>query len=154
MFFPLSCDRLALSAFDKLKHYNMKQIFILVIFASISTALFAKTENLTKSEIQISFLKPKKIDVWYHTNNGYHIHIIGTLSHNWSFTTWTFNGSVTITGNGVNITFPVSTTMGLRIAGDGRKATTVIWLTENQLANEILNSQEIVDEFLADINAE
>jgi Na+-translocating ferredoxin:NAD+ oxidoreductase RnfG subunit len=38
----------------------MKQIFILVIFASISTALFAKTENLTKSEIQISFLKPKK----------------------------------------------------------------------------------------------
>lgn len=51
-------------------------------------------------------------------------------------------------------TFPVSSTMGLRIAGDGRKATTVIWLTENQLANEILNSQEIVDEFLADINAE
>jgi hypothetical protein len=44
--------------------------------------------------------------------------------------------------------------MGLRIAGDGRKATTVIWLTENQLANEILNSQEIVDEFLVDINAE
>jgi hypothetical protein len=64
MLFPLSCDRLVLSAFDKLKHYNMKQIFILVIFASISTALFAKTENLTKSEIQISFLKPKKIDVW------------------------------------------------------------------------------------------
>lgn len=94
----------------------------------------------------------KKIDITYQTSNGYTIHIVWNLTHNWSFTNWTFSGNVTITGNGTNISFPVSTNMGLRISGDGKEATEVEWSTEDNKANDILNSEESEKLFLEYIN--
>lgn len=125
-------------------------ILAFILFAFISIESFAIS---AKEATNFSLSKPyKKVDITYQTSNGYTIHIVGELTHNWSFTTWTFSGNVTITGNGTNINFPVSTNMGLRISGDGKVATEVVWSTDDSKANDILNSEESVKIFLEYIN--
>lgn len=130
----------------------MKSILLFIILSlSLCNNNFAKSINCENQ--YCCLIKPeKKIDVTYKSTNGYTVHIVGELTHNWSYTSWTFSGNVTITGNGTNINFPVSTQMGLRISGNGKEATEVLWTTDDGKANDILNSEEVVNLFLEDIN--
>jgi hypothetical protein len=95
----------------------------------------------------------KTIDIYF-TSNGVTVHIVGNLTHNLSFSTWTFQGTVTITGPGIDITLQIKEKFNLyRMTGDGRKATEVYWNTGDSKADAILNSRDLQQQFLEYVNA-
>jgi hypothetical protein len=97
---------------------------------------------------------------------------VGELNHNWSYTSWSFSGKVYITGNGQNIVLTLELTSpkptpdissiinnnldyaSVEISGNGTSATSCSWTTSNQIASDVLNSSEIISEFLTDVNFE
>ncbi|MBX9733889.1 MAG: hypothetical protein K2X37_07485 [Chitinophagaceae bacterium] len=139
--------------------------FLFILIGQVN----ANIKNL-RNEKLVELKRFNKIDRTYHSTNGYTIRIVGDLNHNWTFTSWSFKGKVYITGNGVNIVLTLELTeprptpdivdakfdeyASVDISGNGTAATSVIWTTGNQTAYDVLNSQEIVDAFLADVNFE
>lgn len=144
-------------------------IFVmLILFKGYSSNI---TSNSIVSNVNHSFFF-RHIDKTYHSTNGYTIRIVGELNHTGFFTSWSFSGKVYITGNGQSIVLNLELTSpkpvpdicsdinnnfeyaSVDISGNGTSATSCYWTTSNQIASDVLNSSEIIEEFLIDVNFE
>ena len=84
----------------------MKKLILVLLVTIISYGVFAHNFNSTNcspKNVEIQCLK--KIDITV-TAGGYTIHIVGNSSYSVWNGNLTISGTITITGNGLNITLP------------------------------------------------
>ncbi len=141
----------------------MKKLLLLIVmplFYFISEAKTTNQEMYVKNYLSSHLMKP--IYYTYTTSNGYTIVVSGNVGWTWT-NPWHFSfiGTVTVTGNGVNISLPIS---GNFVDGSGSVniysednplqeiATHSEWQTTSSLANELLNSADFDSVFIDAIN--
>jgi hypothetical protein len=109
----------------------MKKIILCFFLISFSIISFSKSNisKLTKNEKVSTLLKGSHIDYTF-TSGGYTIHVVGDFTFNPWNGNYSFNGTVSINGNGVHINnLPVS------IKGDAYRVSSSLGEVD-----EILNS--------------
>jgi hypothetical protein len=84
----------------------MKKLILALLVTFISFGVFAynfNSSNCNSKNVEIQWLK--KIDITI-TAGGYTIHIVGNSSYSVWYGTLTISGTISIVGNGLNVTLP------------------------------------------------
>ncbi len=138
--------------------------FLLLVFVSlISGAKTTISKMNFESYAKSNCMRP--IHYVYQTSNGYTITVDGSLGYSiLNPFHFSFNGTVTITGNGVNLALPINGNFVNNCdsgsvdiySTDGdvfqEVATYSVWQTTSTVANELLNDADFDSSFIYEIN--